>query len=55
MRGDRQAAIDSVGLSFDAAMAREFELGQAALSAETWAGAVRFSGGAGRHGEADKK
>jgi enoyl-CoA hydratase len=46
MRGDRQSAIESCQLS----LAREFELGMAALRVEAVEGATRFSSGKGRHG-----
>ena len=51
MRGDRRSAIEGVELDHDAAMARELELGMAALSAESLAGATLFSSGKGRHGK----
>jgi enoyl-CoA hydratase len=50
MRGDRMSAYEQVGLSFEAAMANEFNHGLAALDEETSSGAKRFAGGAGRHG-----
>jgi enoyl-CoA hydratase len=46
MRGDRRSAIESMQLS----LAREFELGLAALQAESLAGATAFASGKGRHG-----
>jgi enoyl-CoA hydratase len=48
---DRQSAYDSVGVDLEAALAREFELGQATIdSGESRQGAGRFADGAGRHG-----
>jgi enoyl-CoA hydratase/carnithine racemase len=46
MRGDRRSAIESMQLS----LAREFELGMAALQSESLAGATQFASGKGRHG-----
>jgi enoyl-CoA hydratase len=49
--GDRRSAWLQADLPLDQAMAREFEIGSAAIeSGETSTGAGRFSGGAGRHG-----
>ncbi len=50
MRGDRMSAFEQFDLSFDEAMANEFNHGLAALAEETSVGAKRFAGGAGRHG-----
>jgi enoyl-CoA hydratase len=50
MRGDRISAYEQFDLSFEAAMANEFNHGRAALAEETSAGAKKFAGGAGRHG-----
>jgi enoyl-CoA hydratase len=50
MRNDRMSAIESGLHDFDAAMARELELGVISLG-EAAAGVLRFAGGAGRHGE----
>ena len=50
MRGDRMSAYEQCDLSFEQAMANEFNHGLAALKVETAAGAQRFAGGAGRHG-----
>jgi enoyl-CoA hydratase len=50
MRGDRMSAYEQFDLSFEKAMANEFNHGRAALAEETSAGAKRFAGGAGRHG-----
>lgn len=52
MRGDRRSAYESMGLSLEAALAREFELGVGSLaSGEALAGATAFAAGKGRHGE----
>jgi enoyl-CoA hydratase len=51
MRGDRMSAYEQFDLSFEQALGNEFSHGQSALSAETVAGAKRFVGGAGRHGQ----
>jgi len=51
MRGDRRAAYEQADLDLEAALARELELGQRALTAEALEGALRFAGGAGRHGQ----
>ncbi|MBX3186945.1 MAG: crotonase/enoyl-CoA hydratase family protein [Labilithrix sp.] len=51
MRADRQSAYESLALSLDRAIARELELGAAALATgEALAGATSFSQGKGRHG-----
>jgi enoyl-CoA hydratase len=50
LRSDRASVLDAEGLDEEAALAREFAHGQAALATETQAGAARFSAGAGRHG-----
>ena len=50
MRGDRMSAYEQFDLSFEKAIANEFNHGLAALKAETSAGAKRFTSGAGRHG-----
>jgi enoyl-CoA hydratase len=50
MRADRMSAYLQHDLPLDQALARELELGSAALT-EAVAGAQRFSEGAGRHGE----
>ena len=49
MLGDRRSAHESVGVGLEAAMARELELGMAALR-EGAEGAARFAAGAGRGG-----
>ena len=52
LRSDRRSAIGQWSLDERAAIAQEFELGLATIrSGETEAGATRFAGGAGRHGE----
>jgi enoyl-CoA hydratase len=51
MRNDRRSAYDQDGLSIEAALAREFELGMGSLSSGGAAGASRFAAGAGRHGK----
>jgi enoyl-CoA hydratase len=54
MRGDRRSAHSQFGLSIERALAYEFEQGtRAVLSGETVEGALRFAGGAGRHGSFD--
>ncbi|HEX3772610.1 MAG TPA: crotonase/enoyl-CoA hydratase family protein [Polyangiaceae bacterium] len=54
MRSDRRSAIDQWSLPFEAAMAREFELGVATIaSGETAEGAARFAAGKGRHGASE--
>jgi enoyl-CoA hydratase len=50
LRADRTSAYQQFGMTLDAALANELALGSHAL-AEALAGAQRFSGGAGRHGE----
>ena len=48
---DRRSCYDATGLSLEAALAREFELGRESLEApEAREGAQRFAAGAGRHG-----
>ena len=52
LRSDRRSAIEQWSLDERSAMLQEFELGMATIrSGETEAGATRFLGGAGRHGE----
>lgn len=52
MRSDRRSALESADVAFGRAMSREFELGmEAVASGETQAGAGRFAGGRGRHGD----
>jgi enoyl-CoA hydratase len=50
MKGDRRSAYDQQGLDLYAALAREKVLAEDAKQAEASAGAGRFAGGAGRHG-----
>jgi len=51
LRNDRRSVLESLDLSDEAAMRNEVRLGRATLaSGETMEGALRFSGGAGRHG-----
>ena len=48
---DRRSAYESDGVTLEAALRREFELGQATIdSGESREGAARFAAGAGRHG-----
>jgi enoyl-CoA hydratase len=52
LRSDRRSSYEQWDLDMDAAMANETRLGAAVIaSGETVAGAGRFAGGAGRHGE----
>ncbi|MDR3418954.1 MAG: crotonase/enoyl-CoA hydratase family protein [Nevskia sp.] len=52
LRGDRRSAYEQWNLAEDAAIANEFRHGLKTLqSGETAAGAGRFSGGGGRHGQ----
>ena len=54
MRGDRRSAHSQFGMSIEGALAYEFDQGtRAVLSGETAEGALRFAGGAGRHGSFD--
>jgi enoyl-CoA hydratase len=55
MRGDRLSAYEQFDLSFEQAIANEFNHGLEALRKETDAGARRFAGGAGRHGSFEEK
>jgi enoyl-CoA hydratase len=51
MRGDRRSAYAQSGASIQEALEYEFEQGtRTVLSGETAEGALRFAGGAGRHG-----
>jgi enoyl-CoA hydratase len=54
MRGDRMSAYQQFDLSFEEAMANEFQHGLLALKEETSSGAKRFAGGVGRHGSFDE-
>jgi enoyl-CoA hydratase len=54
MRSDRRSAIDQWGMTEDAAMRNELQLGLDTIeSGETVSGATRFRDGAGRHGSFD--
>ncbi|HYL98515.1 MAG TPA: crotonase/enoyl-CoA hydratase family protein [Blastocatellia bacterium] len=53
LRSDRMSAYEALDLSFEDALANEFERGRQALDEEAVGGAQRFSGGAGRHGKSD--
>jgi enoyl-CoA hydratase len=54
MRSDRRSAYEALDLDFESAMQNELQHGLASLSAEGVAGAGRFAGGAGRHGEPER-
>jgi enoyl-CoA hydratase len=49
MLADRRAAIQGIGLTFEAGLALEAQNGEP-TQATAWAGAARFSGGEGRGG-----
>lgn len=51
MRQDRLSVLEQDGLDTDAAIANELRHGMVSLATDTLAGASRFAGGAGRHGE----
>ena len=51
MREDRMSVLEQDGLDTDAAIANELRHGMVSLASDTLAGASRFAGGAGRHGE----
>ncbi|WP_288812629.1 crotonase/enoyl-CoA hydratase family protein [uncultured Gordonia sp.] len=51
VRQDRLSVLEQDGLSADAAIANELRHGMVSLASDTLAGASRFAGGAGRHGE----
>ena len=51
MREDRMSVLEQDGLDTDAAIANELRHGMVSLATDTLAGASRFAGGAGRHGE----
>ena len=51
MRQDRLSVLEQDGLDTDAAIANELRHGMVSLATDTLAGANRFAGGAGRHGE----
>ncbi len=51
MRGDRRSSYDQWALPLDGALRRETDVGlETIASGETLEGAMRFAGGAGRHG-----
>ena len=51
LRSDRRSTYQQDGLTLDAAIENEWQLGSRALAAEAPTGANRFASGAGRHGE----
>ncbi|ATD70883.1 MULTISPECIES: crotonase/enoyl-CoA hydratase family protein [Gordonia] len=51
LRHDRMSVLEQNGLDTDAALMNELQHGMVSLAADTVAGATRFAGGAGRHGE----
>lgn len=51
VRSDRRSTYDALGLSDTDALAQEFAHGLTSLRADGVAGAARFAGGEGRHGE----
>ncbi|UPW11490.1 crotonase/enoyl-CoA hydratase family protein [Gordonia terrae] len=51
MREDRLSVLEQDGLDTDAAIGNELRHGMVSLATDTLAGATRFAGGAGRHGE----
>ena len=51
MRNDRLAVLGQEGTDEATAMADELRLGLESLAEDAAAGAARFAGGAGRHGE----
>lgn len=53
LRGDRRSAMGQWDQPVDVAMAREFEIGLAAIQSDAVGGAQRFAGGAGRGGRFD--
>jgi enoyl-CoA hydratase len=53
LRSDRLSAYEQSGLSFEQAMANEFQHGLRVIQGGALAGARRFAEGAGRHGAAD--
>jgi len=50
MRADRQSAYEQGDLTLHEALRNEFQHGTRALASEALEGALRFAGGAGRHG-----
>jgi enoyl-CoA hydratase len=53
LRSDRRSTYECLALDLETALRREHDHGLDALSAETVAGASRFSAGAGRHGRSE--
>jgi enoyl-CoA hydratase len=53
MRSDRRSLLESAGLELDAALRNEASLATHAKSVEAAAGAARFAGGQGRHGQTE--
>ncbi len=51
LRQDRMSVLEQHGQDLDAAMSNELRHGLVSLASDTVAGATRFAGGAGRHGE----
>jgi enoyl-CoA hydratase len=51
LRHDRLSVLEQDGMEEDAAIRNELRHGEASLAADAIAGARRFAGGAGRHGE----
>ncbi len=54
LHNDRLSAYEQFDLSFEEAMANEFQHGLKALEQEAQEGAARFTGGSGRHGDFEK-
>lgn len=54
LRSDRASLLGQAGLGEAEAIAREFDLGRAALDHEAVTGARRFAAGAGRHGDFER-
>ncbi len=55
LRGDRHSAYEQFDLTWEEALANEFQHGLASLRAESAAGARLFAQGSGRHGSFDLK
>lgn len=51
MRQDRLSLLEEHGLPESGALANEFGHGMTSMASDTLAGAARFAGGAGRHGD----
>ncbi|WP_232715146.1 crotonase/enoyl-CoA hydratase family protein [Gordonia metallireducens] len=51
LRQDRMSVLEQHGQDLDAAMSNELRHGMESLASDTVAGATRFAGGAGRHGQ----